>query len=455
MIGNNQYINLPTPNIGSFICGGAGSGKTESFFEPLLWQMGMQNKPGYVYDFKDFDLTRVSYSAYKYFNSDLDFRIINFRDLKRTYQVNPIHPDYIKEDLFINEYVDIFLQSLAQENKKNKDYFSKSARLLFRTIVTFLRNQEPEHCTIPHAILFLNTMSIKEIVNVVKIDPICKLYARQFEESLELGAGEEVSGVVNTLRVDLNQLISKEIFWVLNGNDFSLDLNNPNNPTLLNAVNYQPLSNATSPILTLITAVVIKQMNQDGKLPSDIVLDESPTIRVQKLYELPATCRSKGVALHLGVQDFSQIDLSYTKDERRAIVANLGNQFYFRCFDLDTVKYISELFDSEDRVILSKGKSINQSVGRNVNASIQQRKIIKPSDVTKLKNGEAISLLANAERNRIRGQIKRVKDDPFYGVNSSKLFEIPEFSNITNDLLVANFNSIFDDTEKIKNKYLN
>ena len=96
--------------------------------------------------------------------------------------------------------------------------------------------------------------------------------------AMERGADAQVSGVIGTLQSAIAQINTPELMYIFGGDDFSLDVNNPQNPAILTIGNFPTLAQTFAPLCSLVITVAIKLMNQPGKHPSFVMLDEAPTI---------------------------------------------------------------------------------------------------------------------------------------------------------------------------------
>ncbi len=141
----------------------------------------------------------------------------------------------------------------------------------------------------------------------------------------------------------------------------SLNLNDPADPKVLCIGTSPTLCDTFSPVISCLITVALKQMNQQGKHHSFVLLDEGPTLYVPKLDQLPATARSNKVATVYMAQDFSQMKKQYGQNEADAHISNLNNQFFGRVASLSTAEYVSCLFGKEDRLTRSEGHSDNQT----------------------------------------------------------------------------------------------
>jgi hypothetical protein len=148
---------------------------------------------------------------------------------------------------------------------------------------------------------------------------------RPFISAFEGDAREQLEGQIASARIPLSRLASPALYWVMSGNDFTLDINNPEEPKVLCVGNNPDREAIYGAALGLYNARLVKLVNKKNKLKSSIIIDELPTIYFKGLDKLIATARSNKVSTCLGIQDKSQLDRDYGKAESAVIQNTLGN----------------------------------------------------------------------------------------------------------------------------------
>ncbi|MEI9911580.1 MAG: TraM recognition domain-containing protein [Bacteroidota bacterium] len=141
---------------------------------------------------------------------------------------------------------------------------------------------------------------------------------------------------------------------MLSGNDFTLDINNPDEPKIVCMGNNPQKIQVYGAVLSLYISRLIKMVNKKGNMKSSLVFDEFPTIYLNNMDSLIATARSNKVATTLGVQDFSQLKKDYGKDQADVIMNITGNIVSGQVTG-ETAKQLSERFGKimQDRTSLS------------------------------------------------------------------------------------------------------
>jgi type IV secretory pathway TraG/TraD family ATPase VirD4 len=224
-----------------------------------------------------------------------------------------------------------------------------------------------------------------------------------------------------------------EIFWVLSGSDFSLDLNNPDDKKFLCVGNNPALSQTYAPVIALIISASLKQMNQQGKAKSVVILDEAPTIFIPNFAQIPATARSNRVATFYCAQDISQIVDSYGETPSETIISNLGNQFYGRTTNPKTAKRVSELFGKDDMEFSSRSVSKGKQVTHGHSTSFQLRDRLKPQEMMGLSAGTFVGIIAEGNQTEFYTKFDALP---------AKEKAITAFHSVSQTEILANFNRI-------------
>jgi len=254
------HIYITNPFRGVLIIGGAGAGKSKSLIEPIIQQTIHQGYAGLLYDFKFPSLARVATGANQT-GPGQSIYYVNFEQLTLSHRVNPLHPDTMPTQSHADEYARAIMYNLKPEAIKKSDFWVDSAQTYLTALIWFLREEYPQCCTLPH-VMALAFQPTADVVALLSTNPETRGTIASLRESVQRKAEGQTAGVVSTLQTALRRINSKEIVWVLSGNDFSLNLNDPNNPAFLVLGNSPTLSSTFSPVLALLATVAIKQMNQ-------------------------------------------------------------------------------------------------------------------------------------------------------------------------------------------------
>ena len=392
------YITVGNPFRGTLVVGSAGSGKSFSVFNPFIEQMISRGYTMMLYDFKMPDLTRVVYNALLRSRDSYakvpQFCCINFKDPRKSNRCNPIAAEYLTDIIDASETARVVMEALNKGNEK-KDFFWMSAQQYIGICLWLLRIYTPpggrqgDWCDFPHLIELIN-QDYTKVLSIVKRQPALDGKSRVFVDALEANAQDQLQGQIASARIPLNDIASPALYWVLSGNDFSLDINDPDDPKILCIGNDPDRQQVYGAALSLFTFRIIKRVNRKGKLPCAVIIDELPTISVQGLDGLMATARSNKVAVVLGIQDLTQVKADYGDKVADKILALPANVFVGACSVATAEKYSKE-FGKEFRRQESQTRSVDSE---SVNISFHEEEVMPIRKITSLPQGTFIGKVA-------------------------------------------------------------
>lgn len=351
----------------------------------------------YIYDFKFPDLSMIAYnhllshrSSYK--EHPPQFFVLNFDDPRRSHRCNPINPKFLTDiaDAYESAYVTMLNLNKTWIQKQG-DFFVESPIILLAAIIWFLKLYDNgRYCTFPHAIELLNK-KYSDVFTILTSYPELENYLSPFMDAWLGGAQEQLQGQIASAKIPLSRMISPQLYWVMSGNDFSLDINDPKAPKVLCIGNNPDRQNIYSAALGLYNARIVKLINQKGRLKSSIIVDEVPTIYFRGLDTLIATARSNKVAVCLGAQDFSQLVRDYGDKEAKVIQNTIGNIFSGQVVG-ETAKNLSERFGK----VLQKRKSINMTKeDTSTSISTQLDSLIPAAKISNLSQGTFVGSVSD------------------------------------------------------------
>ena len=169
---------------------------------------------------------------------------------------------------------------------------------------------------------------------------------------------EQLEGQIASAKVAMARLSSPQLYYVLSGNDFTLDINNPLEPKIVCMGNNPQKIQIYGAVLSLYVNRLIKLVNQKGKLKSSLIFDEFPTLYLNNMDSLIATARSNRGSTCLGVQDFSQLRKDYGWEQADVILNITGNIISGQVTG-DTARQLSDRFGKimQDRESISINSS--------------------------------------------------------------------------------------------------
>jgi len=416
------------------VIGGAGSGKSESIVNALIWNSAVNKFSGMVYDFKFPTLTQQVLHEYSEHSSNTPIHVVCFNDLTHSKRINPLR--YVKNQAYAREYAQAVIKNLLPESIERMDFWTRSITDLLTAEIFYLSQEHPHLCTLPHVIA-MNYQDEEKLIRMLCTNLECAGMVRSIEVALKNKSSNQLSGVFSTLQSALSRLNLPEIFWVLSGNDFDITLNNPDNPQFLCIGNDPELSDTYAPAISLIMTVALKQLNTPNRHPSIVIMDEAPTVFIPNIDRIPATARSNKVAFAYCAQDISQIVAGYGNTNAESIIGNLNNQFYGRVSNPKTAEHIVRLFGKEEKEVYSESRSTSsQGSSQSVSKSIQERNRHNTQEFLQLDTGEFAFFLVDSKH----------RDGIVYLVHKPSQFApLPETH--TDIDLKANFARIYDDVK--------
>ena len=400
------WINVVNPFRATIVLGTPGSGKSFAVVNNYIKQQIEKGYSMYIYDFKFPDLSTIAYNHMMNHQNGYkvkpQFYVINFDDPRRSHRCNPIHPDFMSDisDAYESAYT-IMLNLNKTWVQKQGDFFVESPIILFAAIIWYLRiYKNGKYCTFPHAIEFLNRR-YEDIFPILTSYPELENYLSPFMDAWLGGAAEQLMGQIASAKIPLSRMISPQLYWVMSDSEFTLDINNPEEPKILCVGNNPDRQNIYGAALGLYNSRIVKLINKKGQLKSSVIIDELPTIYFKGLDNLIATARSNKVAVCLGFQDFSQLVRDYGDKEAKVVINTVGNIFSGQVVG-ETAKTLSERFGK----VLQKRQSISinrQDVSTSINT--QMDSLIPPSKISGLTQGLFVGSVSDNFTERIEQKI--------------------------------------------------
>ena len=455
------WINVVNPFRASIVLGTPGSGKSYAVVNQYIKQQIEKGFSMYVYDFKFPDLSTIAYNHL--LNNQLGYKkvptfyVINFDDPSRSHRCNPINPSFMEDisDAYESSYT-IMLNLNKTWVQKQGDFFVESPIILFASIIWYLRiYKDGKYCTFPHAIEFLNKR-YEDIFPILTSYPELENYLSPFMDAWLGGAADQLMGQIASAKIPLSRMISPQLYWVMSGDEFTLDINNPDAPKVLVVGNNPDRQNIYGAALGLYNSRIVKLINKKGQLKSSVVIDELPTIYFKGLDNLIATARSNKVAVLLGFQDFSQLTRDYGDKEAKVVMNTVGNIFSGQVVG-ETAKTLSDRFGK----VLQKRQSM--TINRNdksTSISTQMDSLIPPSKISNLTQGMFVGAIADNFDERIEQKIfhcEIVVDNAKVAAETEAYQSIPIITDFTDengvnrmkDMIKENYDRIKEETKQI------
>ena len=403
---NNGFVNIVNIFRACMVIGTPGSGKSYAIVNSYIRQLIAKGFAIYIYDYKFDDLSTIAYNSLL---KNMDkyeikprFYVINFDDLRRSHRCNPINPEFMTDisDAYEASYT-IILNLNRTWIEKQGDFFVESPIILLAAIIWYLKIYKSGiYCTFPHAVELLNK-PYSDLFTILTSYPELENYLSPFMDAWKGNAQDQLQGQIASAKIPLTRMISPQLYWVMTGNDFSLDINNPKEPKLLCVGNNPDRQNIYSAALGLYNSRIVKLINKKKQLKCAVIIDELPTIYFRGLDNLIATARSNKVSVLLGFQDFSQLTRDYGEKESKVIQNTVGNIFSGQVVG-ETAKTLSERFGK----VLQQRQSVSinrQDVSTSINTQLDS--LIPASKIANLSQGTFVGAVADNFDERIEQKI--------------------------------------------------
>nr|WP_198999698.1 conjugal transfer protein MobC [Flavobacterium sp. ASV13] len=448
---NNGWINIVNPFRATIVLGTPGSGKSYAIVNNYIKQQIEKGFSMYIYDFKFDDLSTIAYNHLlkhrEKYPIQPKFYVINFDDPRRSHRCNPLNPDFMTDisDAYEAAYT-IMLNLNRSWIQKQGDFFVESPIILLAAIIWYLKIYDNgKYCTFPHAIELLNK-KYSDVFTILTSYPELENYLSPFMDAWQGGAQDQLQGQIASAKIPLSRMISPQLYWVMTGDDFTLDINNPKEPKILCVGNNPDRQNIYSAALGLYNSRIVKLINKKGQLKSSVIIDELPTIYFRGLDNLIATARSNKVAVCLGFQDYSQLIRDYGDKEAKVIQNTVGNIFSGQVVG-ETAKNLSERFGK----VLQKRQSM--SINRNdksTSISTQLDSLIPASKISTLTQGMFVGAVSDNFEERIEQKIFHAE---IVVDNAKVVEETKNYQKIPQILSFVNENGEDEMKQKIEANY--
>jgi multidrug transporter EmrE-like cation transporter len=459
----NSWINLINPFRGIMVLGTPGSGKSYFVIRHIITQHIKKGFAIFAYDFKMPDLSIIVYNTWlknkdKYKKPSACY-FINFDDLTRSHRCNPLEPSGMLDITDAAESARTILMGLNREwIKKQGDFFVESPINFLSAIIWFLRKyQDGMYCTLPHVIEFMQ-LDYDSLFTVLRLEKEIEVLINPFVNAYLNDVMEQLEGQIASAKVAMARLSSPQLYYVLSGQDFTLDINNPDEPKLVCMGNNPQKIQIYGAVLSLYVNRLVKLVNQKGKLKSSLIFDEFPTIYLNGIDSLIATARSNKVSTTLGIQDLSQLRKDYNREQADVIMGIVGNVISGQVTG-DTSKLLSDRIGKimQDRQSLS----IN-SQDTSISKSKQLEAAVPASKISGLSSGEFVGAVADDPDNKIKLKAfhnEIINDHAALKAEENSYKPIPIIRQVDNGMVQRNYlqikQEVLDIVESEKDRMAN
>jgi hypothetical protein len=398
----NGWINCVNPFRSILVAGSGGAGKTYFVIRHILDQQIKKGFCVFLYDFKFDDLTKMAYNKLLKYHGNYKvkpaFYIINFEDLSRTHRCNPLDPSGMEDITDAIEASRTIMMGLNRDwLKKQGDFFVESPINFLTAVIWYLRRyQDGKYCTLPHVIELMQT-EYEKLFKVMWEEEEIRVLIDPFISAFRNNAQAQLEGQIASAKIGLARLASPQLYYVLSGNDFTLDINNPDEPKIVCMGNNPQKIDTYGAVLSLYVNRMLKLINKKGKQKCSLIFDEYPTL-VANLITTISTGRSQLISCTIGIQSIEQVKKEYGA-EQAEIIAGICANIISGQVSGDSARKLSETFGKimQDR----QSMSINSS-DTSISKSTQMESAIPASKIATLSSGEFVGIVADSPDVKIR-----------------------------------------------------
>lgn len=408
---SKNWVNLEEPFRHTLVIAGTGSGKSVSILRPALRQFIEKGYCGILYDYKYPSLTDELHTLLKVRENKvrLPLYILNFEDVRSCHRCNPLKAEHIQtvhqaEELASSIYFNLDVYA----SRRQEQFFSQSAINWLTALIWFYREHHPAQCTLPHIFYTVLYEDFRHVFSMLVSHPLCAAYLRSILTSLEEKAERQLSGQVASLQNVMAKLLSPELCWILSGDDFDLDISDPEAPKLLSIGNSASIRKSLAPIIGCIFTAALQRMNVAGKHKSFVMLDEAPTLYLHELDHLCAVARSNRIAFVYAAQDPAMILDMYGREKAHSLISNMNNKFFGRINLPETARMVMETIGREEKERISKSESStyskNHQLSLQTGFSLQEKPVVSMQEIMNLSKGEFIGRTTDEHQPYFRAQ---------------------------------------------------
>jgi hypothetical protein len=446
----NGWLNIINPFRSILLSGSAGAGKTYFFIRHVVDQHIRKGFAMLVYDFKYSDLSTLAYNKLLQYQGNYKvapkFYVINFDELM--HRCNPLEPQNMADISDAAEASRTIMLGLNRDwVKKQGEFFVESAINFVTAVIWFLRKyRDGRYCTLPHVIELI-LVDYKQLFALLTEQSEIEALINPFVSAWKNEAWDQLEGQVGSTKINLARLVSPKLYYVMSGNDFSLDINNPQEPKIVCLGNNPQKLQVYGAVLSLYVNRILKLVNQKEKLKCSLVFDEYPTL-VADLVPTITTARSNLVSCTMGIQSIEQLKKEYGAEQANIIAGVSGNIISGQVTG-EGAKKLSETFGKimQERTSMS----INSS-DTSISKSTQLEMAIPASRIASLSSGEFVGLVADNPDQKIPQKMfhaEIVNDHEQLRKEDEALVAIPKTRSVSEAEMYDNYLRIKQDIQEL------
>lgn len=345
------WLNILQPFRGSLILGPPGSGKTKTIVHNYVKQFIEKGFVTALYEYKDDYLSQLAFYTVqanqrvfvKKFGVNATFHAVNFMSPVHSARCNPftgcqlqsvgdarlaatsilcnLNKSWIEQrgDFFVEQSIDYLTACLWFLKRYTDDQPGRHQTTNAGSLMDKADHGQPvNYCSLPHLIEFAlqSYQSVFGLLGTLpELTPFIQPLRDCFEKGIDTDSFDHLEGILAATRVGLSRLVTPELYWIMTGEEALVTINDPQSPKVISLINDPATSSNYGVPLALIATQISRQINVRDEYPKAFIMDELPSIYIDGLDQLQATCRGNKVATCLTMMDLHQLELHYGKKE--------------------------------------------------------------------------------------------------------------------------------------------
>jgi YWFCY protein/Type IV secretory system Conjugative DNA transfer len=448
-----SWINCINPFRSTLVCGGPGAGKTFFVVRHIIKQHLQKGFALFVYDFKFDDLSLLTYNYLRLFKDSFKvvpkFCVINFDDLSHSHRCNPLDPELMFDITDASESARTIMLGLNREwIRKQGDFWVESPIIFLTAIIWFLKKfNGGEFCSLPHVIELMQ-VDYDKLFSILNLEAEVRVFVNPFITAYLNDAMEQLEGQIAGAKIAMARLSSPQLYYVMTGEDFTLDINNPKEPKVFCAGNNPQKIQTYGAVLSLYINRLIKVVNRKGGQKCSLIFDEFPTIYLSNIDSLIATARSNKVATTLAIQDQSQLKKDYGREQAEVIMNIVGNVISGQVMG-ETADQLSRRFG---KINQNRESLTINTTDTSISRSKHLDSAIPASTISTLSSGEFVGMVADDPDQKIPLKFFHasiINDYEQILREETSFVPLPKIREVTAEMIQEKYSSIKREIEQV------
>ncbi|AND86339.1 type IV secretory system conjugative DNA transfer family protein (plasmid) [Clostridium tyrobutyricum] len=391
------------PNRNCFVVGGPGSFKTQSFVVTNVLNerecsIVATDPKGELYE-----MTAKVKEAQGY-----EVHVINFMDMVNSDHYNPF--DYVRKDREATTVANTMVA--AKNDPKHKDIWYNAQLSLLKALILYSIYEMPIVKRNMSGILdFLQEFDPEQdesgvsgldeqFLKLSKSHPARRAYELGFKKSQEATR----ASIIISLLTTIGDYVDQEVADFTSNSDFFL--NDVGRRKIALYVIIPVMDDTWEGLINLFFSQMFQELyslgaENNSKLPQPVIflLDEFPNLgRFDNYEKFLATCRGYGIACCTIIQNITQLQEKYGREQAESILGNCGVKLCLGNVNDTTAKYFSELAGKTTVKVQTSSKSTSKSSKNDSSSSSQNfsytgRNLINADEILTMDENESILII--------------------------------------------------------------